>query len=243
MIKVLSNTSFISARILTDELRKLGEICFSTRKPEKIKRHDYVIRYGSTELHEGINTLNSIETVRTCSNKLLFSNVMQENDIYTPIFYRRIPRSEEYPIIVRTTLNSYGGRGMNFISNERDFHYTNVYWTPYIETSFELRVHILGGRIIRIFRKEDGEGYIRTSNNGWHFSLRENERYPKINPVVEKIFYTPMFSTCFMALDLGWDPHRKEYVVFEGNSAPGLNEHTANLYAEYILDKINNTYR
>jgi hypothetical protein len=241
MLKVLSNTSFISARILAEELRNLGEQCISTRRTERINRGDYVIRYGSTSLHEGIDTLNSLEVIRTCSNKLSFSNMMRENNIYTPVFSRGSP--SHFPIIVRTTLNSFGGRGMILVNNAKDFHYENAYWTPYIATDFELRVHVLGGKIIRVFRKEGGENYIRTSSNGWHFSLRENETYPKVNSVVKKIFSTPMFSNCFMALDLGWDSSVKEYVVFEGNSAPGLNEHTANLYAEYILNKIKTIYR
>jgi len=241
MIKVLSNTSFVSAKILAIQIRNLGEECFSTRRPERISNRDYVIRYGSTALHEGIDTLNSLEVIRTCSNKLNFSSMMREENIYSPVFNRGIP--SQYPVIVRTTLNSFGGRGMTLVERESDFHYTNVYWTPYIETDFELRVHVLGGKIIRIFKKEDGNGYIRTANNGWHFSLKENNVYPKVNPVVQKICSIPMFSNCFMALDFGWDSNAREYVVFEANSAPGLNEHTANLYAEYILNQINSTYR
>jgi len=243
MVKILSNTSFISAKLLAEEIKILGEQCFSTRRIERINRGDFVIRYGSTEIHSGIDTLNSLEVIRTCSNKRNFSEVMQENGIFSPIFYRRTPRPEEYPIIVRTTLTSFGGRGMILVENSNDFRYPDAYWTPYIETTFELRVHILGSNIIRVFRKEDGEGYIRTSNNGWHFSLRELENYPKIIPLIKKICGIPMFSDCFFALDLGWDPKTKQYIVFEGNSAPGLNEHTANLYAEYILNKINTTYR
>lgn len=244
MLKILSNTSFVSARILAEELRNLGENCLSTRRPERIRTRDLVIRYGSTEIHEGTDTLNTLEVIRTCSNKLNFSNLMQEEDIYSPIFYRGTPRENQYPLIVRTTLNSYGGKGMILINNSNEFHYNNnVYWTPYIETQFELRVHVLGGRIIRIFKKEDGEGYIRTSGNGWHFSLKENGSYPKVNLVVQKICNIPRFANAFFALDLGWNPVNKQYLVFEANSAPGLNEHTANLYAEYILNKINTTYR
>jgi glutathione synthase/RimK-type ligase-like ATP-grasp enzyme len=241
MIRILSNTSFVSGRLLAEEFRNLGENCYSTRNTGKIKRSDFVVRYGSTELHSGIDTLNTLEVIRTCSNKLNFSNLMQENDIYTPIFYRNTPT--KYPVIVRTTLSSYGGKGMILVDNARDFHYTNVYWTPFIQTDFELRVHVLGGKIVRIFRKEDGEGYIRTSGNGWHFSLREDKKYPKVNLVVQKICNIPMFANAFFALDLGWDNNKKEYLVFEANSAPGLNEHTADIYADFILNKINSTYR
>jgi hypothetical protein len=52
-----------------------------------------------------------------------------------------------------------------------------------------------------------------------------------------------MFANAFFALDLGWDNNKKEYLVFEANSAPGLNEHTADIYADFILNKINSTYR
>ena len=241
MLKILSNVSYISARILANELKKLGEECLSVRNPIRIDKDDFVIRYGSTAIHSGTNTLNSIEMIRVCSNKLVFSKVMQENDIYSPVFYTGFP--EKYPIIVRTTLNSFGGKGMIFVGNKDTFNYPDAYWTPYIETDFELRVHVLGGEIVKIFRKEGGDSYIRTLNYGWHFSLKDIKLYPKVISVVKKIFSIPMFATSFMALDLGWDSKRKEYVVFEGNSAPGLNEYTATLYAKYILDKINSTYR
>lgn len=241
MIKILSNTSFISARMLAEEFRTLGENCLSIRNPNKIKHGDLVVRYGSTAIHEGINTINTNEVIRTCSNKLIFSEVMQENGLYTPIFYRNIPT--EFPVIVRTTLTSFGGRGMILVERKEDYQYRNVYWTPYISTDFELRIHILGGEIVRIFRKDGGEGYIRTSGNGWHFSLRSFETYPKIIPLVERICSIPMFSNSFYALDLGWDSRRKEYIIFEANSAPGLNEHTADIYARYILNKINSIYR
>jgi glutathione synthase/RimK-type ligase-like ATP-grasp enzyme len=243
MIRILSNTSFVSARILAEELRTIGEKCFSTRRPERISSRDLVIRYGSTDLHEGIDTLNTLEVIRTCSNKLNFSQLMQEEKIYSPIFYKGVPKESQYPVIVRTTLNSYGGKGMILVENSGDFHYSNVWWTPFIQTQFELRVHVLGGKIIRMFKKEDGESYIRTSNNGWHFSLKENKDYPKVSLVVQKICEIPRFANAFFALDLGWDSKKKQYLVFEANSAPGLNEHTANLYAQYILNKINTTYR
>lgn len=241
MLTVLSNSSSHSGRMLAREIRNRGHECYSVRDPEKIKRWTFVIRYGSTALHSGIDTINTLEVIRTCSNKLLFSQLMKDNEIYSPEFYKGVPK--QYPVITRSTLSSFGGRGMELVRSEKEFINDGTYWTPFIETAFELRVHVLGSKISRIFRKEGGESFIRTSSNGWHFALKDPQYYPKLFPLVEKICGIPMFANAFIALDIGWDAKRREYLVYEGNSAPGLNEHTAGVYAEYILDRLNKVYR
>jgi hypothetical protein len=42
----------------------------------------------------------------------------------------------------------------------------------------------------------------------------------------------------YYAADIGWDSNRKEYFIFEFNSAPGLNENTAKVYAEFLAERI-----
>jgi len=241
-ISVLAyKTSHISSKLLRDELQEiLKEKIGLTRFPEKIRGK--VIRYGnSSPINVEDYNLNSPEFIKLCSNKLLFSRLMNENEIYTPIY--RKDRDLTFPLLVRTNLSLSRGRGISIIKDEDEFNNIwkdNFYWTPYIFTQFELRVHILGGEIKKIFKKipinDLGELPLR-NNEFCHFSLKDSKHYPKLKELVGK--FSSLFGENFYcALDIGWDANKKDYFIFEANSAPGLNANTVKLYAEFISNKI-----
>ena len=48
---------------------------------------------------------------------------------------------------------------------------------------------------------------------------------------------TEVFGTdAFYSLDVGWDSVKKEYFVIEANSCSGLNSHTVEVYADYLMN-------
>lgn len=105
-------------------------------------------------------------------------------------------------------------------------------------------MHICNGQLLRTFIKIREEGAaqvefpVRNSDNGWHFSLQNKPRHRvSIEALVKNLMERlPAYRKGFFALDLGWEASTKTMYIIEGNSAPGLNENTADAYARAILN-------
>jgi glutathione synthase/RimK-type ligase-like ATP-grasp enzyme len=243
MINILSSRySFPSARLLKNTLTSLTEDRIKvTATPEKLKRVD--IRFGNSFGNYKEDTkLNSPEFISFCSNKLIFSSLLLTNGFYTPIYRRDMDLI--FPLLIRKTLSGSGGRGIILCKDKKEFdlNWNTDHWTEYINTQFELRVHVLDGEIVKIFKKEEeksSEFPIR-NNASCHFSLKDTENYPKLYSLIKTLndLFTSKMGCGFYALDVGWDSKKKEYFIFEANSAPGLNENTANIYAEFLLKNL-----
>jgi glutathione synthase/RimK-type ligase-like ATP-grasp enzyme len=243
-----SSVSWTSAKLLRDALeKKSGNEIFITDNPEKVKR-GILIRYGnSAQVHRRVDDteFNPPDFVNFCVNKGYFSDVMNAVGIYTPEYHNdTLPN--HYPVLIRKTLTGSGGRGIVVVRDEQEFlrNWNRIYkWTQFLKTNFEARVHVLDGKIARLFVKEpegeEGPTPIRNIGHGYHFSLREDieNKYSKLKTLIQKVIAASPKSH-FFAADVGYDPERKEYVVFELNSAPGLNENTADIYAQFLVDKI-----
>jgi hypothetical protein len=217
--------------------------------PERI-RNKPAIRYGNSEREfENDTTLNSREFIQLVSNKKSFADLISESGFYTPTFQHIGEGAGEFPIMIRETLSSFGGRGCHVVSSNEELRQyranRNWWWTPYVHTTYECRAHVLDGQVVRVFRKEyNGEGAeaefpIRNSANGYHFSLRSVDANPAIVDLVREL-HPLLPPNGFYALDLGWIHDENRYFIFEANSAPGLNENTARLYAEFLYNKLTN---
>jgi glutathione synthase/RimK-type ligase-like ATP-grasp enzyme len=246
-VRILTNSSFPSAKLLSVELQGLiNDKLFVTKHPERVRSSDKLIRYGNSESTESRNEtgLNSSSFISLVANKGHLAKLLEENNFYAPKFFLHSHTPESYPVVVRETLSSFGGRGIHVCQNINQFNSCTGVWTPFVHTAFELRVHVMGGEVKRIFKKEfegDGEDElpIRNLDRGYHFSLKENENYPKVVELFKKISNCMNIGKdCFFAGDIGWDSAKKEYFIFEFNSAPGLNENTARVYAEFLAERI-----
>lgn len=231
-----------SARILRANLQeKIKEKIWITSDPERIKKYP-LIRYGNSGtvyLNENPVEINSPGFIQMASSKLAFSRIMEENNIYSPVYSRDL-ENIVYPAVIRESLNLSGGRGIHVIHTEEEFFkiwQPPFYWTPFIKTRSEFRAHVLGGKIVKLFKKisteEETEYPIRNMKAGYHFSLRTSI-FPELENCINGLCSVENFDKAFMAVDLGWDAINKKYFIFEINSAPGLNELTADLYASYI---------
>lgn len=232
-----------SSRLLRDFIQtKYKERIRVTLFPNKIKGN-LLFSYG--KCHNS-NPLNSSRFVDLCANKLRFSNLLLKNGFYTPEFIsNRVPKDDEYPVLIRKTLTGFGGAGIVVCNNSVEFNNnwrSSYYWVRYLYTEFELRVHVFDGTIIKIFKKQCSEGEesslpIRNVNHGYHFSVRDIAKYAKVQELVSKL--TPIINGVHYGLDLGYDTNRKEYFIFECNTGCGLNTETAQLYADLIYNKLN----
>lgn len=229
-----SKSSTLSAKLLRDALDK--KIIITS----EIRNRKPLIRYGNSASPFEVDTnLNSPDFIRLVSNKKLLSDFLLGNGFYVPKFTKDIP--EKFPVVVRKKLSSFKGKGIVICESIDEWNqYKNFYWTEWVDISTEFRVHVLGKTPIKAFKKlfagDNEEKFpVRTSKN-YHFSLVSEEGFPKL---MEEIFkLTEVLNGEFYAVDVGWDREKKKYFIFEVNSAPGLNNNTALLYAKYLNDKL-----
>lgn len=246
---ILTNkSSFPSARILRTALQEeTGKKILITGDENKYK-YPPTIRYGNSHgMWSNDGSINSAQFIKMISNKRRFSELLIEKGLSAPRFFKSTSSLEEkiFPVLIRTSLYLSGGKGIIFCRDEKEFSKnwnSNYCWTQFIPLQWEVRVHMLGGKVSRIFRKTwEGENrepeFPIRNNNSYAFRLKNIDAYEKLVkliPTLNSIFGIDGFY----ALDIGWDTVNKKYFFIEGNTAPGLNENTAKEYANFILGKI-----
>jgi carbamoylphosphate synthase large subunit len=211
------------------------------------------IRYGNStvDLGDKDTKLNSPKVIRLCSDSVRFSKFCIENDIYTPEYKKfnsaHIPG---LPFLLRNRTHR-SGLDINIINNNKDLERLSMdrlvgrYWVPIIETEYEIRVHYVLGDIVRIFVKRPGinareNSFIRTLHHGWHYSIKENahddNKWNGAKKLAHKIAETT--GLAFGGIDMAYIRHEKRYIVWEVNTAPGLNANTLELYASRLREEL-----
>jgi hypothetical protein len=245
MLKILTNnSSFPSAKLLRNPLQDLTKRkVLVTSKPEKITSYPF-IRYGNSyPVNVEETDFNSPNFIQISSNKLKFSKAMEKNKIYSPV-YKKNTSELVFPLLIRETLTAFGCKGIHVIKNQKEFDKiwrSNFYWTKYVPLEFELRVHVLGKKIARVFRKNlnEKQEYPIRNNAICHFSLKSVGKYPKLEQFIKTLTdIKEIGAGKFYSIDIGWDTVNKKYFVIELNTGSGLNENTADLYAKYIYDNL-----
>jgi carbamoylphosphate synthase large subunit len=223
------------------------------RNAENLMRrgHYPAIRYGNSDgIFVRDTNMNSAKVIKICADSLRFSKWAKEHDIFTPI-YQKVPaigKLPKFPFLVRTRWHR-AGQDIRIIREKQDMYrlyrrlgpelFTSRYWVPFYETEYEIRVHYILGNVPRIFVKESTPEVnlynpIRTSPNGWHYSIRNNldEKYQKAQQLVCEV--AEKLGLAFGGFDLAWSPKYKKYIIWEINTAPGLNSNTLEVYAEHL---------
>ena len=147
---------------------------------------------------------------------------------------------------IRTELNRGGGIGMVIAENDNEFvKYAEFHWSYWYKFQFELGVHILGGEIVKVFKKVREEGLeeekypIRNTQRGYKFKYKPNwkENYGGLEKFVAELY--KVFPIQFARLDIGYDKETGGYRLIEVNSAPDLsqNKNTLELYAQFLAGK------
>lgn len=253
MIKKLSRIlsargSLPSCKEIRDNIEELtGKHFFIVSEPGN---HNILFRYGNSLPVQGNDGgTNSAQFIQLAANKLLFSRFCQENDIYSPIYHTMEEEPTEFPVIIRTTLTGFGGRGIikvNDLESYREQMRRAYWWTKFIDCQFEIRVHLFGRNVNRIYKKMLVEGDeqplpIRNAENGYHFSLSSSpaESFPKAVAIAQRLgeLFETMGGT-YSAIDMGYDRQTRNYFTFEANSAPGVNTINATEYAAFISERL-----
>lgn len=233
------------AQALQDALTELvGRQVWMTKRDAALARHK-VINWGSTEPCRGVKVLNSPDEVAVCINKLHYMQAL------TPQLENLIPLwatskataekwiREGFKVYCRTLLSSKEGKGIVVASTVDELVNAPLY-TCQFKHAREYRVHIVNGKVIKLVQKRKRNGSnanpLIRSNNDWVFSV--NLGGTEREHVVVRETSLRVFSALgidFGALDVLYSVKQNRAIVLECNTAPGVDNATAKVYAEAFL--------
>jgi hypothetical protein len=203
-----------------------------------------LVRWGNSSFDfAGDTPFNSADMIRVSGNKKIFSDKMKELEIPAVAFNRGVP--DRFPVAIRKTLNGKGGEGIVICRNYDEWKELSQYfWSYWYNFSYELGVHIVDGKVLRVFKKVKDDGTpeeefpIRNMTRGYKFAIVKEESFQKL--VAFNAMFSQKFQIGFGRMDIGWDTEGKTYRVIEWNCAPGIasNVNTLDMYSKAIGDAI-----
>lgn len=221
---------------------RLAKAIGITPRKNKVSRNDIVVvRWGSSRpvpgIDKAINSANSIALAAHGSRSL-----MALSDAGIPAVQIVVPDNnpETYPVVGR---KFYHRAGLDIVM----CHCFNdvvksrrAYYTKFVVTDQEFRVHVFNGKVIKIMRKvprvNDPNLQIRTSRHGWGYTRVGLGNYKMGQHIaVEAV---KALGLTFGGVDLGLNKETGEYTVFEVNTAPSLNSLSLEIYAEELINYI-----
>ena len=231
-----------SARLLRDSLRVEFPRCRMVYPDRhyRPKANHLIINWGYSgrtvwDIQHTDQMLNKPYAVSRASNKLhtLYYLPEEVRPKYWVLAHKdRIP--EDTPVFCRTLLTSHGGNDIIIANNRSELVDAPLYTKSY-NVAFEYRVHCTPTQVIDVVQKkrmstatceERGivrDELIRNHDNGWVFAREDID-------VPQAILDAAMSAVGALGLDFGavdiakTHQNEKPIVVFEINSAPGLDE-------------------
>jgi hypothetical protein len=238
-----------SAKVLRDAIAELNDkfcnmIVSSIPKTRRLKIH---IRWGNSCNYENRDlNLNPPWFIETTSNKLSTAEFLNELLIPTVNFYPWHVIPDHYPVFIRHTLMGYKGHGIEIVNNQDEFleKVKNSYWSYGINSIEEFRFHFVLGEVVKIQRKvpqdpnSKNKPYEIRNSLTHSFKVVSPEKNRKVAEYKEFLESIDDIKGFFFAADVIYDLDYNQFVILELNSAPGLNENTAMLYARKLMTKL-----
>lgn len=217
------------------------------------KNGDVVINWGSSTKpewwqrfvdRENTTIINHPDAVKRATNKITAFKVMSEAGVRVPEFTENMQEAFDWvngdgPICCRTVINGHGANGLKIITDIDNIDQLPVakLYTRYIKKRHEYRVHVFSGNIIDVTQKklrhdmdEVPDYRIRNYSGGWVYARDGVE--PPADVLSQAQQAVTSLGLDFGAVDIGWNEHYQQAVVYEVNSAPGLVGTTLYRYAK-----------
>ena len=208
---------------------------------------DLVINWGASDCpFTGRGVANQPDSIDPASNKLKFFQLAKEAGVSIPPFWTNkddIP-DDAFPIMCRTKLQAHSGEGI-VVAERRDQLVNAPLYTQYIKKKHEYRVHVVrkpGGKAESIITQrkakrndvEDANFMVRNLANGFVYVMQQ-ELLPAC---VEEEAFKALEATglAFGAVDVIYNQQQDKAYVLEINTAPGLEERTAQAYADVFRE-------
>ena len=226
----------------------------------KEKDGDIIINWGhSTYEPKGkARILNHPEAIARVSNKKRFfrtiDDIPEEHRPSVPPWTtdKQVVRGwvqDGKTVFARTKLTGHSGQGIVVLTPDDftalDGIANNTLFTQYVKKRHEYRVHFFGGEIVDTQRKarrtdvENPNWLIRSFDNGFVFARNDGHELPEVvrNECMKLI---NALDLDFGAIDVGYNQLRNEAVIYEVNTAPGVEGTTAEIYARKVDEYVKN---
>lgn len=201
-----------------------------------------LIRWGSRNVQSHderfARVLNKSEAIRRASDKLASLELMQDAGINVPGWstdpYEALD-SFGWPLMGRKKTHARG-TDIRLCLQERDLRVDRDYWTQYIPTNREFRVHVVGDRVIRVQGKylDDSSKYmshLRNYATGYRFRApRQQLRPERLNMAISSV---QAHGLDFGAVDIAIGDDGQTW-VFEVNTAPACSPLTGEKYVNAL---------
>lgn len=221
-----------SARLLA---RKLGGKLIRL-KNSKFKWNKPVINWGNSNVPGKALNLN----VKPALNKLVAFRRFKENDIRCPDWTEDHATAIQWAadghvVFARTRLMGHSGQGIVVLN---EFPDTNArLYTKYVKKKGEFRLHVIGNSVVDVQEKRKRNGgdhsLVRSHQNGYVY-CREDVTVPEDAPDLA-IRAVRALGLDFGAVDVIWNQKKGVSYCLEVNTAPGISETTAHIYARELL--------
>ena len=249
-----------SAKLLQEKIKDAGYRCIRIRHDGNYRYRDSDIRinWGSSfapSVYVG-QEINRPDAVKTASNKIRTFRTWKDAGIETPEFW--VPDSPDFypdgnhPLVARTKLSGHSGQGVYVLDSREQMHDFGLenndikLWTKYVKKRYEVRCHVISGRVERTVRKmrrrdtDQEDSRVWSHGNGYIFVVN-NHMIPQDILERGELFAIDAVKSCgldFGAVDLIYNQHYDKWYALEVNTSPGLDNTTAEIYANSIINNI-----
>lgn len=236
-----------SAKLLKENLKQIVKNKILVSKKLKFSRKNIILNWGSTDpkLTGGKELLNHPNIVGIACNKYKTLQFLKDNDIPCVEFTKTKQTAQKWldeknVVYCRTLLTSHSGKGIVLVKSGEQLVDAPLY-TKRFKNGREYRVHVAFGKVTQIVQKKlrkgvkDENGFVR-SNNNWVFA-RNIENIPKLIPDLA-LQSVGKLGLSIAAIDIGYSVRDNDARIFEINTAPGLDNTSAVIYANAIKEKV-----
>lgn len=210
-------------------------------------RYDSVVlNWGSTNLPvnlAGVRVINDPGAVIRASDKLMALSMFRANDVPCPEFTTSIQTAREWAqegiVVCRTLTRANSGRGIVVAHSPAEVVQAPLY-TKYFKRKDEYRVHVINQEVQDVQRKmrklevpdDQVNWFVRNHSNGFVFGRGGVVAPDCVLDAALKAVQALRLD--FGAVDVGYNEHLDQAVVFEVNSAPGLEGCTLDKYVQAL---------
>ncbi len=231
------------AKLLAQHLERLvGRKVWRIRSPQRIRPTNKVINWG---YHDPAppDIINRVICTNLARDKRLSFSAFATAHAPTVEWSTDPAKAKEWldagkVVYERHTATGHAGIGIRLLSQPTDVIQPAPLYSKYFPAKGEYRIHVMKGEVIDYARKRkkhgvQGNKYIRSHDNGYVFS-RVDVRVPECVSTAA-IQAIESLGLDFGAVDVLHNELKNTAAVLEINSAPGLDNHTAEKYAQAFV--------
>lgn len=239
-------------------LKELSVPAFTLRRPPN-RKGGLIVNWGNSSFDyptEGFVIVNDPFQVSLMSNKVkFFESTANSKDVLEWTRNKDKAVAWNSVVFARTKIEASGGKGIIVWNPEDVLHHGELpnapLYTRYVPKTHEYRLHMArtlrgeGFTIMLAQRKVFVKSDVRPAPLDWKVRSHDNGFIFQSQPTLEKLPKAVIDAAVrvmdehfprlhFAALDVMYHNKRDQAWVIEGNTAPGLENGTVNIYAEYF---------